>query len=183
MRREIENACQLTMILCENCPTSSALYSNELHRFQSFQNQLQNQLRSQNNLQTQLQSFLTTATKSLEAALKKLRYTHEPDSNKQSPSYPPRIPATHKAYFLTPPATVEHPERHWHIGDTDMDENDSDESEREHPDDTDVDVSDPDKSEREHPDDTDVEGTDLGKTEREEPGDTDVKESDSGEKD
>ena len=72
----------------------STLYSNELHRFQSFQNQLQNQLRSQNNLQTQLQSFLTTATKSLEAALK-LRYTHEPNSNKHSPSYPPRvIPAT-----------------------------------------------------------------------------------------
>ena len=68
----------------------STLYSNELHRFQSFQNQL----RSQNNLQTQLQSFLTTATKSLEAALK-LRYTHEPNSNKHSPSYPPRvIPAT-----------------------------------------------------------------------------------------
>ena len=75
----------------------STLYSNELHRFQSFQNQLQNQLRSQNNLQTQLQSFLTTATKSLEAALKKSRYTHEPDSNKQSPSYPPGIPATPKA--------------------------------------------------------------------------------------
>ena len=34
----------------------STLYSNELHRFQSFQNQL----RSKNNLQTQLQSFLTT---------------------------------------------------------------------------------------------------------------------------
>ena len=64
-----------------------------------------------------------------------------------------------------------------------MDESDSDESEREHPDDTDVDESDPDKSEREHSDDTDVEGTDLGKTEREKPDDTDVKESDSGEKD
>ena len=64
------------------------LYSNELHRFQSFQNQLQNQLRSQNNLQTQLQSFLTTATKSLEAALKKPRYSHEPGSNNKSPSYP-----------------------------------------------------------------------------------------------
>ena len=62
----------------------STLYSNELHRFQSFQNQL----RSQNNLQTQLQSLLTTATKSLEAALKKPRYTHEPDSKKQSPPYP-----------------------------------------------------------------------------------------------
>ena len=35
----------------------STLYSNELPRFQSFQNQLQNQLRSQNNLQTQLQSL------------------------------------------------------------------------------------------------------------------------------
>ena len=55
----------------------STLHSNELHHFQSFQNQLQNQLRSQNNLQTQLQSFLTTATKSLEAALKKPRYTRE----------------------------------------------------------------------------------------------------------
>ena len=51
----------------------STLYSNEFHRFQSFQNQLQYQLRSQNNLQTQLQSFLTTATKSIEAALKKSR--------------------------------------------------------------------------------------------------------------
>ena len=137
----------------------STLYSNELHRFQSFQNQLQNQLRSQNNLQTQLQSFLTTATKSLEAALKKPRNTHEPDSKKQ------RIPATPKAYFLTPPPTVGHPELHWHTGDTDVDESDSDESERE------------------HPDDTDVEGTDLGKAEREKPDDTDVKESDSGEKD
>ena len=88
----------------------SILYSNELHRFQSFQNQLQNQLRSQNNFQTQLQSFLTTATKSLEAALKKPRYTHEPsdqprqnlvvDSNKQSPSYPLGIPATPKAYSI-----------------------------------------------------------------------------------
>ena len=67
----------------------STLYSNELHRFQSFQNQLQNQLYSQNNLQTQLQSFLTTATKSLEAALKKPCYTYEPDSQKQSPPYPP----------------------------------------------------------------------------------------------
>ena len=54
------------------------LYSNELHRFQSFQNQFQNQLRSKDNLQTQLQSFLTTATKSLEAALKKPCSTHEP---------------------------------------------------------------------------------------------------------
>ena len=142
----------------------STLYSNELHHFQSFQNQLQNQLRSQNNLQTQLQSFIIAATKSLEAALKKPRYTHEPDSNKQSSSYPPGIPATPKAHFLTPPPTVEHPEWHWHDGDTDMDESDSDESEREHPDDTGVDESDPDKSEREHPDDTDVEGTDLGKT-------------------
>ena len=133
----------------ENCTTplltpdeKSTLYSNELHRFQSFQNQLQNQLRSQNNLQTQLfLSFLTTATNSLEAALKKPRYTHT---------------ATPKAYFLTPPPTVEHPERHWHTGDTDMDENDSDESEseREHADDTNVDESDPDKSEREYPDDT-----------------------------
>ena len=63
----------------------STLYSNELHHFQSFQNQL----RSQNNLQTQLQSFLATATKSLEAALKKPRYTYEPDSKKQSPPYSP----------------------------------------------------------------------------------------------
>ena len=46
----------------------STLYSNELHRFQSFQNQLQNQVRSPNNLQTQIQSFLTTATNSHEAA-------------------------------------------------------------------------------------------------------------------
>ena len=78
----------------------SILYSNELHRFQSFQNQLQNQLRSQNNLQTQLQSFLVTATKSLEASLKKPRYTHESsdqtmqsfvvDSNKQSSVISPR---------------------------------------------------------------------------------------------
>ena len=56
----------------------STIYSNELHRFQAFQNQHQNQIRSQNNLQTQLQSFLTTATKSLQAALKKPRYTHGP---------------------------------------------------------------------------------------------------------
>ena len=46
-----------------------------------------------------------------------------------------------------------------------------------------MDESDSDESEREHPDDTDVEGTDLGKAEREKPDDTDVKESDSGEKD
>ena len=75
----------------------STLYSNEFHRFQSFQNQLQNQLHSQNNLQTQLQSFLNTATKNLEAALKKPRYTHEPDLKKQSPAYPSGIPATLKA--------------------------------------------------------------------------------------
>ena len=78
---------------------------------------------------------------------------------------PPGIPATPKAYFLTPPPTVEHPERHWHTGDTDMDKSDSDESERE------------------HPDETDVEETDLAKTEREEQNNTDVNESDSGEKD
>ena len=141
----------------------STLYSNELHRFQSFQNQLQNQVRSQNKLQIQLQSFLTTATKSLEAALKKPRYTYVPDSEKQSPPYPPWIPATPKAYFLTPSPTISHPERlHWHTGDTNVDESDSDEREKEHPDDTDVDESDPEKSEREHPDDTDVEETDLG---------------------
>ena len=87
----------------------STLYSNELYRFQSFQNQLQNQLRSQTNFQTRLPNFLTTATKSLKAALKKPRYTHEQDSKKQSPSYPPGIP---KTYFLTPPPTVEHPEPH-----------------------------------------------------------------------
>ena len=49
--------------------------------------------------------------------------------------------------------------------------------------DTNVDECDSDKSEREHPDDTDVEETDLGKTEREKPDDTDVKKRDSGEKD
>ena len=49
---------------------------------------------------------------------------------------------------------VEHPERHWYTGDTDVGESDSDESERE------------------HPNDTDVEETDLGKTEREEPDDS-----------
>ena len=39
-------------------------------------------------------------------------------------------------------STVELPERrHWHTGDTDMHESDSDESEREHPDDTDLDES------------------------------------------
>ena len=144
----------------------STLYSNEFHRFQSFKIQLQNQLRSQNNLQTQLQNFLTTATKSLKAALKKPRYTYEPDSKKQSPLNPPGIPATPKAYFLTPPPTIEHPERlHWHTGDADMDESDSDESKKEHPDDTDVDESGSDKSEREHPDGTDVEETGLGETE------------------
>ena len=60
---------------------NSTLYSNELHRFQSFQsfqNQLESQLRSKNYLQTQLHSFLSTATKSLEAALRKLHSTHEP---------------------------------------------------------------------------------------------------------
>ena len=57
----------------------SALYSNEFHLFQSFQNQPQNRIRSQNNLQTELQSFLTTAPKNLEAALKKRRYTYELD--------------------------------------------------------------------------------------------------------
>ena len=73
---------------------------------------------------------LTTATKSLEAALKKPRYTYEPDSKKQSRPYPPGIPATPKAYFLTPPPTIEHPERRrWHTGDTDMDESDSDDTE------------------------------------------------------
>ena len=75
----------------------STLYANELLRFQSFQNQLQNQLRSQTNFQTRLPNFLTTATKSLKAALKKPRYTHEPYSNKQRLSYPPGISATPKA--------------------------------------------------------------------------------------
>ena len=179
------------------------LYSNELQRFQSFQNQLQNQLHFQNNLQTQFQSFLTAATKSLAEA--KQDSTREPSdqpmqnlvvaSNKQSPLNPPGVPATPKAYFLTPPPTVEHPERHWHTGDTDVDESDSDESKREHPDDTehperhwhtgdtDMDESDSDESEREHPDDVELEGTDLSKTEREKPEDTDVNESDSGNKD
>ena len=60
---------------------------------------------------------------------------------------------------------VEHPERHWHTGDIDVDESDSNESERE------------------HPDETYVEETDLGKTECEGQDDTDVNESDSGEKD
>ena len=59
----------------------------------------------------------------------------------------------------------------WHTDDTDVDESDSDESEREHPDYTDVDEN------------VSVEETDLGKTEKEEPDDTDVKESDSGNKD
>ena len=78
----------------------------------------------------------------------------------------PEIPATPKAYFLTPPPTIEHPKRrHWHTVDTDMDESDSDESEKE------------------YPDNTDVKETDLVETEREEPDDTDVNESDSGEKD
>ena len=135
----------------------STLYSNELHRFQSFPNQLQNQLCSQNNLQTQLQSFLTTATKSLEAALKKPCYTYEPNSKKQSPPYSPRIPATPKTYFLTPPPTIEHPEQlHWHTGDTDVDESDSDGSAKEHPDGTDVEKTDSGETEREEPDDTDV---------------------------
>ena len=61
----------------------STLYSNESNRFQS----LQNQLRSQINLQAQLQSFLTTATKRLEAALKKPRYTYDQDSKKQRPTF------------------------------------------------------------------------------------------------
>ena len=64
------------------------------------------------------------------------------DSNKQSPSYPLGIPATLKAYSLTPPPTVENPERHWHTGHTDVDERDSDESEREHPGDNDSEETD-----------------------------------------
>ena len=116
-------------------------------------------------------------------------------SNKQSPLNPPGVLVTPKACFLTPPRTVEHPERHWHTGDTDVDESDSDESEREHPHDTehperhwhtghtDVDESDSDESEREHPHDVELEGTDLSKTEKEKPEDTDVNESDSGNKD
>ena len=116
-------------------------------------------------------------------------------SNKQSPLNPPGVPAAPKAYFLTPPPTVEHPERHWHTGDIDVDESDSDESEREHPDDTehperhwhtgdtDLDESDLDESERENPDDVELEGTDLSKTEKEKLEDTDVNESDSGNKD
>ena len=87
------------------------------------------------------------------------------DSNKMRPSYPLGIPATPKAYSLTPPPTVEHPERYWHTGDTHVDESDSDESERE------------------HPDDADLEETHLGNTEREEPYDTDLTDSDSGNKD
>ena len=78
---------------------------------------------------------------------------------------PNMIPATPKAYSLTPPPTVEHPKRYWHTGDTDVDESNSDESERE------------------YPDDNDSEETDLGKTEREEPFDTDVTDSDSGNRD
>ena len=46
-----------------------------------------------------------------------------------------------------------------------------------------MDESDSDESEKEHPDNTDVEETDLVETEREEPDDTDVSESNSGEKD
>ena len=132
---------QIVQALLLTPDEKSTLYSYELHHFQSFPNQLQNQLRSQNNLQTQLQSFLTTATKSLEAALKKPRYTHETsdqpmqnlvvDSNEQSPSYPLEIPATPETYSLTPPPTVEHPERHWYTGDTDVDESDSDEKRKE----------------------------------------------------
>ena len=84
------------------------------------------------------------------------------------PLAPPLPAPLPKVYFLTPPPTVEHPERrHWHTVDTDMDESDSDESEREYPDNTDLDESVSDKSERERPDDTDVEGTDLSKTEME----------------
>ena len=43
-----------------------------------------------------------------------------------------------------------------------------------------MDESDSDESEREHPDDTELVGTDLSKTEREKPEDTDVNESYSG---
>ena len=79
------------------------------------------------------------------------------DSNKQSPSCPPPpvIHAILNPYFLTPPSTVEHPERHLHTGDNGVDESDSDESERE------------------HPGENDVEETDLAKTGREEQYDTD----------
>ena len=165
---------QIVQALLLTPDEKSTLYSNELHHSQSFQ-KLHNQLRSQNNLQTQPQSFLTTATKSLGAALKKPCYTHEMsnqpmqnlvvDSNKQSPSYPLEIPATPETYTFMLPPMVEHPERHWYTGDTDVEESDSDESERE------------------HPYDTDSEETDLGKTEREEPYDSDVKNSDSDNKD
>ena len=72
-------------------------------------------------------------------------------TNIYSPSYPLGIPATLKAYSLTPPPTFEHPERHWHTGYSDVDESDSDESERE------------------HPGGNYSEETDLSKTEREEP--------------
>ena len=82
------------------------------------------------------------------------------DSNKQSPSYPLGIPATSETHSSTPPPTVEHLERHWYTGDTDVDESNLDESERE------------------HPYDTDSEETDLGKTEREEPYDSDLNDSD-----
>ena len=64
-----------------------------------------------------------------------------------------------------------------------MNDSDSVESEKEHPNDTDADESVSDESEREHPDGTEVEETNLCETEREEPDDTDVNESDSGEKD
>ena len=58
------------------------------------------------------------------------------------PLAPPLPAPLPKVYFLTPPPTVEHPERrHWHTVDTDMDESDSDESEREYPDNTDLDES------------------------------------------
>ena len=80
------------------------------------QNELESKLRTQNNLQTQLQSFLTTATKSPEAAPKKhvLLISRHCGGFKQTTfTIPHWISALLNPFFLTPPLTVERPERRW----------------------------------------------------------------------
>ncbi len=61
----------------------SALYANEYHRFQSFQDQLQNNF--QNRLENQLTKFLKHATKNIKKALNKQRsyqrYSHAEDAD------------------------------------------------------------------------------------------------------
>ena len=63
----------------------SALYANEYHRFQSFQNQLQNKF--QNRLENQLTKFLKHATKNINKVVNKRRsyqrYGHAEDADRR----------------------------------------------------------------------------------------------------